>query len=246
MHFIRLPFAQPVEIYGVRLDDFINGNTPAPNSIDPPSIGGLRINDPIDWANAYIPFVDGVEPSHFNPSSSTAAHSKIQTTASTSASSSFLSPSPRHADSDSRLTLPQNSSTKDNFHRISTSLQTHPSPHSPPPLFDNGSTSPGSGGGSEMSSNDTIMFPTKKNTSSRPRSASSGGQSLRIRKPFKQRRIPKKLNGVASDIFLVVFYPLTICIARSNLRSQVGRFYKRQHTCSQFYRPTFHRRPANQ
>ena len=89
-------------------------------------------------------------PSSFDMPGSAATHSQIPTTASTSPSSS-LRPSLRHADSDSRLTPPENSFTQqDNFHlRTSTSSQTLSSSHSPSPLSDNDSTSP-CGGGSEM------------------------------------------------------------------------------------------------
>ena len=98
--------------------------------------------------DTYIRFVDDVQPSHCNLS--TAAHSQIQTTSASSSSPRF---SPRHADSDSRLTPPENSFTQDKFDGTSTSVKTLSSTHSPPPLFDNELTSPGGGGSSEMSSN---------------------------------------------------------------------------------------------
>ena len=92
-------------------------------------------------------------PSSFDMPGSTATQGQIPTQASTSASSSSLRPSLRHADSDSRLTPPENSFAQDNFHlRTSTSAQTLSSSHSPSPLSDNGSTSPG-GCGSEMFNN---------------------------------------------------------------------------------------------
>lgn len=92
-------------------------------------------------------------PSSFDMPGSTATHSQIPTQASTSVSSSSLRPSLRHADSDSRLTPPENSFTQDTFHlRTSTSAQTLSSSHSPSPLSDNESTSPG-GCGSEMFNN---------------------------------------------------------------------------------------------
>ena len=96
-------------------------------------------------------------PSGFDmPGSTAAAHSQVPS-ASTSASSSMMRrPSLRHADSDSRLTPPENSFTQDNnFHlrlRTSTSAQTLSSSHShtnspSPRLSDYESTSPGGGSG---------------------------------------------------------------------------------------------------
>jgi hypothetical protein len=83
---------------------------------------------------------------------------QIPTSASiTSASSSSLRSSLHHADSDSRLTPPESSfsqledNKRNKFHlRTSTSAQTLSSSHSPSPLSDNGSTSPGGCGSSEM------------------------------------------------------------------------------------------------
>jgi hypothetical protein len=90
--------------------------------------------------------------------STTAAHSQIPTSASTtSALTSSLRSSLHHADSDCRLTTPENSFTQDNnnnFHlRTSTSAQTLSSSHSPSPLSDNGSTSPVGGCGSSETFN---------------------------------------------------------------------------------------------
>ena len=81
---------------------------------------------------------------------------------------------------------------------------------------------------------DTItMTPTKMNTSEsstgtgRTRKSSTQRQSPRTPKPFKQRKIPKTLHGVASNISLREFIKfLTSPIACRNLRSQVGRFHE--------------------
>ena len=81
---------------------------------------------------------------------------------------------------------------------------------------------------------DTItMTPTKMNTSEsstgtgRTRKSSTQRQSPRTPKPFKQRKIPKTLHGVASNISLPEFIKfLTSPIACRNLRSQVGRFHE--------------------
>ena len=99
-------------------------------------------------------------PSSFDMPGSTTSHSQIPTPASISTSSSSLRHSLRHANSNSRLTPPENSFTQDYSHlRTSTSTQTLSSSHShtnsPSPLSDNGSTSPG-GGGSEMFSNNNL------------------------------------------------------------------------------------------
>ena len=125
------------------------------------SVLGAHISSPYSLGPTSNLRWAGHHPSDFDMPGSTAAHSQIPTTASTSASSSSLRPSLRHADSDSRLTPPVNSFTQDNFHlRTSTSAQNLSSSHShtnsPSPLSDNGSTSPGGGGGggsSEMFNN---------------------------------------------------------------------------------------------
>lgn len=77
---------------------------------------------------------------------------------------------------------------------------------------------------------DTIMSPSKiqMNTSesNRPRKTSTHRRNERPQKPIKQRKIPKPLHGVASNISLRVFNLLTSRIASIYLRSQVERFYE--------------------
>ena len=117
------------------------------------SVLGAHISSPYSLGSTSNLRWAGHHPSGFDMPGPTAAQ------ASTSASSSSLRSSLRHADSDSRLTPPENSFTQDNFHlRTSTSAQTLSSSHShtnsPSPLSDNGSTSPGGGGGgNEMFNN---------------------------------------------------------------------------------------------
>ena len=129
-----------------------HGTTSSMNS----SVLGAHISSPFNIGPSSNSRWAG-HPSGFDiPGSTTAAHSQVPT-ASTSASSSLMRrPSLRHADSDSRLTPPENSYTQDtNFHlrlRTSTSAQTLSSSHShtnspSPRLSDYESTSPGGGSG---------------------------------------------------------------------------------------------------
>ena len=73
----------------------------------------------------------------------------------------------------------------------------------------------------------TIMPPTKTNLnaseseSSRPRNVSTQKKS----KPYKQRKIPKALDNVASNMSPDAFNLLTSRIAFMYLRSQVRGFY---------------------
>lgn len=72
------------------------------------------------------------------------------------------------------------------------------------------------------------MSPTKTNASesiSRPRRVST--PTRKQRKRYKQKKIPKSLNGVASDISPRIFNWLTSRIASMYLRSQDGRCYER-------------------
>ena len=76
------------------------------------------------------------------------------------------------------------------------------------------------------------MSPTKNlsvtaSESSRPRKISTQKKS----KAFKQRKIPKALDKVVSNISptSIVFNLLTSRIAFMYLRSQVGRFHERRH-----------------
>ena len=67
----------------------------------------------------------------------------------------------------------------------------------------------------------TITSPTKKSMlSNRPRKTSTKKQ----KRPFKHRKIPKALNGVASNIPPRIFNLLTSHLACMSLRSQAQRF----------------------
>ena len=122
------------------------------------SVLGAHISSPFSIGTSSNLRWAGHHPSGFDMPGSTAAQGQIPTPSSTSTSSSSLRSSLRHADSDSRLTPPENSFTQDNFHlRTSTSAQTLSSSYShtnsSSPLSGNESTSPGAGGSSEMYNN---------------------------------------------------------------------------------------------
>lgn len=61
--------------------------------------------------------------------------------------------------------------------------------------------------------------------SSRPRKVSTQTVTRKQRKAFKQRKIPKALEKVASNISPCYLIMLTSLIAFIYLRSQDGRFY---------------------